>query len=64
MREPVAILSDIHGNIRALDCVLDYIAQRGIRRIVNLGDGLYGPFDPRPAADRLMGLGIATGRAE
>ncbi len=60
MREPVAILSDIHGNVRALDCVLSHIAQRGIRRIVNLGDCLYGPFDPRPAAGRLMGLGIPT----
>ncbi|MCX6093171.1 MAG: metallophosphoesterase family protein [Candidatus Bipolaricaulota bacterium] len=50
MREPVAILSDVHGNVRALDCVLDDIARRGIHR----------PFDPRPAADRLMGLDIPT----
>ena len=60
MREPLAVLSDIHGNIRALDAVLDEIARRGIRRTVNLGDSLYGPFDPRPAADRLMTLGIPT----
>jgi predicted phosphodiesterase len=60
MREPVAILSDVHGNVRALDCVLDDIARRGIHRIVNLGDCLYGPFDSRPAADRLMGLDIPT----
>lgn len=49
MREPVAILSDIHGNIRALDCALDCIAQRGIRRIVNLGDCLYGPSTHAPS---------------
>lgn len=57
MREPLAVLSDTHGNIRALESVLDEIARRGIRRIVHLGDALYGPFDPRPAAERLMALG-------
>ena len=58
--EPIAVLSDIHGNVRALDAVLAEIARRGIRRVVNLGDCLYGPFDPRPAADRLIGLDIPT----
>jgi predicted phosphodiesterase len=58
--EPIAVLSDIHGNVRALDAVLGEIARRGIRRVVNLGDCLYGPFDPRPAAERLMGLDIPT----
>ncbi len=60
MREPLAVISDVHGNVRALDSVLREIERRGVRRIVNLGDCLYGPFDPRPAADRLMGLGIPT----
>ncbi len=50
----LAVLSDIHGNARALDTVLADIARRGIDRIVNLGDTLYGPFDPRPVADRLL----------
>jgi predicted phosphodiesterase len=59
-REPIAILSDIHGNLRALDAVLAEIERRGVRRIVNLGDCLYGPFDPRPAADRLIALGLPT----
>jgi len=52
-REPIAVLSDIHGNIRALDAVLGDIRVRGIEQIVNLGDCLYGPFDPIPVADRL-----------
>jgi predicted phosphodiesterase len=56
--ETVAVLSDIHGNARALDAVLAEIARRGVRRIVHLGDCLYGPFDPRPVAERLMELGI------
>lgn len=60
MHEPLAVISDVHGNVRALDGVLGEIERRGVRRIVNLGDCLYGPFDPRPAADRLMGLGIPT----
>ena len=51
---PIAVLADIHGNVRALDAVLADIARRGIERIVNLGDGLYGPFDPVPVADRLL----------
>ena len=51
---PIAVLSDIHGNVRALDAVLADIAQRGIEQVLNLGDGLYGPFDPVPVADRLL----------
>ncbi len=58
--EPIAVLSDVHGNVRALDAVLTEIARRGIRCVVNLGDSLYGPFDPRPAAERLMALGAPT----
>jgi len=57
---PIAVLSDIHGNVRALDAVLAEIARRGIRRVVNLGDCLYGPFDPRPAAERLMAFAAPT----
>lgn len=58
--EPIAVLSDIHGNARALDAVLADARRRGIERFVDLGDCLYGPFDPRPAADRLLALGIPT----
>lgn len=52
--EPIAVLSDIHGNVRALDAVLADIARRGIEQIVHLGDCLYGPFDPGPVAERLL----------
>lgn len=37
-RERVAVVSDIHGNLTAFDAVLADIRQRGIRRIINLGD--------------------------
>lgn len=36
--EQIAIISDIHGNIPALTAVLDDIQQRGITRILCLGD--------------------------
>jgi predicted phosphodiesterase len=56
----IAILSDIHGNIAALDAVLADIAARGIARIVNLGDIVSGPLCPVETADRLMALALPT----
>jgi len=53
----VAVLSDIHGNIRALEAVLSDVQRRGIEQVVQLGDALYGPFDPRPVADQLLSAG-------
>lgn len=34
----LALISDVHGNLTALEAVLDDIAGRGIRRVLNLGD--------------------------
>ena len=34
----IAIISDIHGNLPALEAVLADIAARGINRIYGLGD--------------------------
>ncbi|MGH3385999.1 MAG: metallophosphoesterase family protein [Nocardioidaceae bacterium] len=36
--ERIALISDVHGNLTALDAVLDDIDARGISRIYNLGD--------------------------
>lgn len=36
--ERIALISDIHGNLTALDAVLSDISARGIRRVINLGD--------------------------
>lgn len=36
--ERIALISDVHGNLTALDAVLDDIDSRGIERIINLGD--------------------------
>lgn len=53
-----AILSDIHGNLEALDVVLSDIADRGIEEIYCLGDIIgYGP-NPRECLDRCRDFGL------
>ncbi len=53
----IAIISDIHGNLVALNAVLDDIASRGIEHIVCLGDvAALGP-QPREVIDRLKAIG-------
>jgi putative phosphoesterase len=56
----IAVLSDIHGNRWALEAVLSDIRRRHIKRIVNLGDCLYGPLDPAGTARILMKSGWPT----
>jgi len=56
----IAAISDIHGNLSALDAVLADIERRGVDFIVNLGDILSGPLLPRETADRLMALELPT----
>jgi predicted phosphodiesterase len=51
----VAVLSDIHGNIRALDAVLKEIERERPDRIVFCGDAASGPF-PSETLARLMEL--------
>jgi len=58
----MAAISDIHGNIDALEAVLADIARRGIGRVVNLGDSLSGAFDGAATAERLMALDLPTVR--
>jgi predicted phosphodiesterase len=50
----IALVSDIHGNLPALQAVLDDIATRDVDRIVNLGDSLSGPLLPAETAQFLM----------
>jgi putative phosphoesterase len=56
----IAAISDIHGNLWALEAVLADIARRGADLTVNLGDILSGPLLPRETAQRLMALGLPT----
>jgi putative phosphoesterase len=56
----IAAVSDIHGNLPALEAVLADIDKRGADLIVNLGDILSGPLLPRETAERLMALDLPT----
>jgi predicted phosphodiesterase len=57
MKETIAVIADIHGNSWALDKVIEDIQQRGITNVINLGDILYGPLDPKGTAERIIALG-------
>ena len=54
IKEHIAVISDVHGNSLALKAVLDDIESRGIGRVLNLGDSLYGPLDPVGTADIII----------
>ena len=51
--EKIAIISDIHGNITALEAVLADINQRGIHRIFCLGDSIAKCANPDLVVDKL-----------
>lgn len=51
------IISDVHGNLEALDVVLEHLAQQKITQYVFLGDAVgYGP-NPDEVVTRLRALG-------
>src|SRR5215213_6715929 len=55
-----AIISDIHGNLDALQAVLDAIDQIGVREIICLGDVVgYGP-QPRECLDIIKNVAKFT----
>lgn len=56
----LAAISDIHGNLPALEAVLADIARAGVDATVNLGDIVCGPLWPAETADRLMPLNLPT----
>lgn len=53
----IAIVSDIHGNLAALEAVAADIRRRGADAVVNLGDNLSGPLLPLETAHFLMASG-------
>ena len=53
IEKKIAIISDIHGNSIALSEVIRDIRSRDIDTIINLGDSLYGPLDPKGTFDLL-----------
>lgn len=59
----IAVITDIHGNVAALEAVLDDLQRRGgADLVVNLGDCVSGPLWPRETFERLEKLGAPTVR--
>ena len=58
----IAAISDVHGNLPALDAVTADITGQDVDVVVNLGDLLSGAVQPRETADRLMELRLPTVR--
>ncbi|KXF80912.1 metallophosphoesterase family protein [Enterovibrio coralii] len=56
----IALLSDIHSNVYALDAVLHDVFKESVDVVVNLGDILYGPIEPRATFNLLMENEIVT----
>lgn len=56
----IAVLSDIHGNLPALEAVAADASLRGCTGFVNLGDSLSGPLWPAETADWLIARGWPT----
>jgi predicted phosphodiesterase len=56
----LAVVSDIHGNLPALQAVLEAIAHEGVDQVVNLGDILSGPLLPVETADFLLKQDFVT----
>jgi predicted phosphodiesterase len=50
----LAVLSDIHGNLAALEAVVGDLGRRAVDAVVNLGDSLSGPLLPLETAGFLM----------
>lgn len=52
----LALVSDIHGNLAALEAVMQDIERRQVHQVINLGDTLSGPLLPLETAQRLSPL--------
>src|SRR5208337_3084558 len=53
----IAVIADIHGNLRALEAVQADLRAQSPDLVVNLGDHLSGPLQAAATADALMGTG-------
>lgn len=56
----IAAISDIHGNLPALEAVLADVVRRGADAVVNLGDHVAGPLWARETAGWLMQAGFIS----
>lgn len=60
----LAVLGDVHGNLPALDAVLDAIDERGILTILNTGDAVVGYPWPNEVVDRLREHAVVSVQGE
>ena len=58
----IAVISDVHGNRWALEAVLGDVDRRSVDAVVDLGDSVYGPLDPRGTAEALIARGVPSVR--
>jgi 3',5'-cyclic AMP phosphodiesterase CpdA len=58
----LAVISDVHGDLRALEAVLADIKGRGVDITVNLGDCVTGPLWPKETFEVLQSLALPTVR--
>lgn len=58
----IAAISDVHGNLLALDAVLADIETQSVDLVVNLGDLLSGALQPYETGEQLMALDLITVR--
>jgi putative phosphoesterase len=63
---PLGLVSDIHGNDRALAAVAAELERQGIDEVICLGDAVQGGDEPREVLDRLEALGwpVILGNAD
>ncbi len=59
---PIAFLSDVHGNLKALEVVLVELERLGVKRIYVAGDLLLGGDEPLEVWHRLQALGATCTR--
>jgi len=58
----IAVISDVHGNLPALEAVLTDIKGRGADFTVNLGDCVTSPLWPKETFEALQSLALPTVR--
>lgn len=58
----IAVVADIHGNVRALRALMDDLKDVAADRVINLGDCVSGPLEAAETADVLISLAWMTVR--
>ena len=54
----LGVISDVHGNLLALEVVLAELRNAGVDAIVNLGDAVSAPLWPRETCELLAASGV------